>query len=143
MSFKLVDGIYLRIPQFKIRLKNFIDIRGLPFIFRHFAIIYLAFLTYERYLCCLQYLKRFVSPKKWNSIVNIFVRKIQLLKWINLNNSASMNLIQLLAMKLPQGPVFIDGMVNLTEVVAHSKTNFVKVVQNQLLLRKPLMPCDN
>ena len=34
-----------------------------------------------------------------------------------------------------QGPVFIDGMVNLTEVVVHSKTNFVKVVQNQLLFR--------
>ena len=35
-------------------------------------------------------------------------------------------------MKLHQGPVFIDGMVNSTEVVVHSKTNFVQVVQNQL-----------
>ena len=52
-----------------------------------------------------------------------------------------MNLIQFLAMKLHQGPVFIDGMVNSTEVVVHSKTNFVKVVQNQLLFRKPLMLC--
>ena len=43
-------------------------------------------------------------------------------------------------MKLHQGPVFIDGMVNSTEIIAHSKTNFVKVVQNQLLFRKPLMP---
>ena len=40
-----------------------------------------------------------------------------------------MNLIQFLAMKLHQGPVFIDSMVNSTEVVVHSNTNFVKVVQ--------------
>ena len=38
-----------------------------------------------------------------------------------------MNLIQFLAMKLHQGPVFIDDMVNSTEVVVHPKTNFVKV----------------
>ena len=55
----------------------------------------------------------------------------------------SMNLIQFLAMKLHQGPVFIDVMENLTEVVVQSKTNFVKVVQNQLLFRKPLMLCAN
>ena len=42
-----------------------------------------------------------------------------------------MNLIQFLAMKLHQGPVFINGIVNSTEVLVHSKTNFVKVVQNQ------------
>ena len=30
-----------------------------------------------------------------------------------------------------------------TEVVAHSKTNFVKVVQDQLLFRKPLTLCAN
>ena len=48
-----------------------------------------------------------------------------------------------LAMKLHQGPVFIDGMVSSTKVVVHSKTNFVKVVQNQLLFRKPLMLCAN
>ena len=47
-----------------------------------------------------------------------------------------MNLIQFLLMKLHQGPVFIDGVVTSVEVVVHSKTNFVKVVQNQLLLRK-------
>ena len=41
------------------------------------------------------------------------------------------------------GSVFIGGMVNSAEVVVHSKTNFVKVVQNQLLLRKPLMLCAN
>ena len=35
--------------------------------------------------------------------------------------------------------VFIDGILNSTEVVVHSKTNFVKVVQNHLLFRKPLM----
>ena len=46
-------------------------------------------------------------------------------------------------MKLHQGPMFIDGMVNSTEVVVHSKTNFVKVVLNQLLFRKPLMLCAN
>ena len=40
-----------------------------------------------------------------------------------------MNLIQFLAMKLYQGPVFINGM-NSTEVIVHSKTNFVKFVQN-------------
>ena len=40
-------------------------------------------------------------------------------------------------------PVFIDGMVNSTEVVVHSTTNFEKVVQNQLLFRKPLMMCGN
>ena len=39
--------------------------------------------------------------------------------------------------------VFIDGMVNSTEVVVHSKTNFVKVVRNQFLFRKPLMLCVN
>ena len=33
---------------------------------------------------------------------------------------------------------FIDGMVNSTEVVVHFKTNFVKVVQNQLLFRKTI-----
>ena len=54
-----------------------------------------------------------------------------------------MNLIQFLVMNLHQGPVFIDSMVNSTEVVSHSKTNFVKVVQNQLLFRKPLMLCAN
>ena len=52
-----------------------------------------------------------------------------------------MNLIQFLAMKLHHPPVFVDGMVNSTEVVVHSKTNFVKVVQNQLLFRKSLMLC--
>ena len=46
-------------------------------------------------------------------------------------------------MKPYQGPVFIDGMANSTEVVVHSKTNFVKVVQNQLLFQKPLMLCAN
>ena len=46
-------------------------------------------------------------------------------------------------MKLHQGPVFIDGKVNATEVVVHSMTNIVKVVQNQLLFRKPLMMCAN
>ena len=56
---------------------------------------------------------------------------------------ASMNLIQFLAMNLHQGPVFIDGIVNSTEFVFPSKTNFVKVVQNQLLFRKPLMLCAN
>ena len=50
-----------------------------------------------------------------------------------------MNLIKFLAMKLHQEPVFIDGMLNSTEVVVHSKTDFVKVVQNQLLFRKPLL----
>ena len=51
-----------------------------------------------------------------------------------------MNLIQFLAMKLHQKPVFIDGMVNSTVVVVYSKTNFVKVVQNLLLFRK-LLSC--
>ena len=58
-----------------------------------------------------------------------------------LNNSASINLIQFLVIKLHQ--VFIDDMVNSTEFVVHSKTNFVKDVQNQLLFRKPLMLCAN
>ena len=48
-----------------------------------------------------------------------------------------------LAMKLHQEPVFIDGTANSTEVVVHSKTNFMKVVQNQLLFPKPLMLCAN
>ena len=52
-----------------------------------------------------------------------------------------MNLIQFLAMKLHQGPVFIDGMLNSTEIVVPSKTNFVKVMQTQLLFRKSLMLC--
>ena len=38
-----------------------------------------------------------------------------------------------------QGQVFTEGMVNSTEIVVHYKTNLVKVVQNQLLFRKPLM----
>ena len=62
---------------------------------------------------------------------------------IRSNNSASMNLIQFSVMKLHQGPVFIDGMINSTEVVVHSKTNFVNVVQNQLLFWKSLMLCAN
>ena len=48
-----------------------------------------------------------------------------------------MNLIQFLAMKLRQ------AQVNSAEVLVLSKTNFVKVVQNQLLFRKPLMLCTN
>ena len=39
-----------------------------------------------------------------------------------------------------QGPVFIVGMVNSTEVVVHFT---LKVIQNQLLFRKSLMPCAN
>ena len=54
-----------------------------------------------------------------------------------------MNLIQRLAMRLYQIPVFVDAMVNSIEVVVHSTTNFVKFVQNQLLFRKPLMLCAN
>ena len=54
-----------------------------------------------------------------------------------------MNFIQFLAMKLHQGPVFINGMVNSTEIVVQKKTNFVKIFQNQLLFRKPLMLCAN
>ena len=34
--------------------------------------------------------------------------------------------------------MFIDGTVNSTEVIVHSKTNFVKVVQNQLLFRETI-----
>ena len=44
-------------------------------------------------------------------------------------------------MKLHPGPVFIDNMVNSTEFVVHFLMNFVKVIQNQLLFRKPLMLC--
>ena len=54
-----------------------------------------------------------------------------------------MKLIQFLTIKLHQGPMFFDGILNSTEVVVHSKTNFVKVVQNKLLFRKPLMLCAN
>ena len=61
----------------------------------------------------------------------------------SLNNSASTKLIQFLAMNLHQKPVFIDGMENSSEVVVHSKTNLVKVVQSQLLSRKSLMLCAN
>ena len=52
-------------------------------------------------------------------------------------------LIQFLATKLLQGPVFIYGMVHSTEVEVYSNTNFVKVIQNELLFRKPLMLCAN
>ena len=48
-----------------------------------------------------------------------------------------MNLIQFSAMKLHEGPVFINGMLSSTEVVVPSKPNFMKVVHNQLLFRKP------
>ena len=76
--------------------------------------------------------------------MNIFVRLFFTTFDVDkLNNSASMNLIQFLAMKLHQGPVFINGMVNSTELVVHSKTNFVKVVQNQFLSWKTLMLCPN
>ena len=54
-----------------------------------------------------------------------------------------MNLIQFLTMRLHQEPLFIDGMVNLSEVLVHYKTDFVNVIQNQLLFRKPLMLCAN
>ena len=40
--------------------------------------------------------------------------------------------------------VYRYGMVNSIEIVVHSKPNFVKVVQNQVLFRKPLNLCaDN
>ena len=71
-----------------------------------------------------------------NILVRLFFTTFSVDK---LNNSASMDLIQFLAMKIHQGPVFVDGMVNSTEVVVYSRTNFVKVVQNQLLFRKQLM----
>ena len=50
-----------------------------------------------------------------------------------------MGFIKFLSVTRPYaGPVFIVGMVNSNEVVLvdHSKMNFVKVVQNQLLFRK-------
>ena len=46
-------------------------------------------------------------------------------------------------LKLHQGPAFIDGMVDSTQIVVHSKTNFVNVLKKQLLFRKPLMLCAN
>ena len=49
-----------------------------------------------------------------------------------------MNLIKFLATKLHQGPVFIDDMVNSTEVIVHSKTNFVKVDQNQFFVSETI-----
>ena len=49
----------------------------------------------------------------------------------------------IIADEAPLEPEFIDGIVNSTEVVVHSKTRFVKVVQNPLLFRKPLMLCTN
>ena len=76
-------------------------------------------------------------------IVNIFVRLFFTTFDVVIHKGTSMNLIQFLAMKLHQGPVFIDGMENSSEVANHSKTNFVKVVHNQLLFRKPLMLCAN
>ena len=56
---------------------------------------------------------------------------------------ASMNLIQFVAMKPHQGTVFIHGIIYSTEVVVYSKTDFVKVLQNQLLFPKPLMLCGH
>ena len=50
-----------------------------------------------------------------------------------------MNLINFLAMKLHQGSVFVDVMVNSTEVVVRSKTNFVKVVKNQLFRMRQMI----
>lgn len=46
--------------------------------------------------------------------------------------TAWINLIQFLATKLHQRPVLV-----------HSRMNFVKVIQNQLLFRKPLILCVN
>ena len=43
----------------------------------------------------------------------------------------------------PSRTSFIDGTVNSIEVVVHSKTNFVKIVLNHLLLRKPLILCGS
>ena len=57
-----------------------------------------------------------------------FRRRLTQQQFINKLNS-------IFAMKLHQGPVFIDGMLNSAKVVVHSKTNFVKVVQNQLLFQ--------
>ena len=45
--------------------------------------------------------------------------------------------------KAPSSTSVCDGMVNSTEVVVHFKMNYVKVVKNQLLFRKPLMLCAN
>ena len=42
----------------------------------------------------------------------------------------------ILALKLHQGPVFIDGIVSSIEALELSQSHLVKVVQNQLLLRK-------
>ena len=62
--------------------------------------------------------------------MNIFVRLFFTTFDVDLlNNSASMNLILHFKIKLHQGPMFIDGMVNSTEVVVHAKTNFMKVVR--------------
>lgn len=44
-------------------------------------------------------------------------------------------LIKFLVMKLHQGPMFFDGMKKLIVVILHSKTNLVKIVQNQFLLK--------
>ena len=49
----------------------------------------------------------------------------------------------ILATKLHQGPVFIDAMVNSTEVVVHSQMIVMNIVQTQLLFRKPWMLCAN
>ena len=37
-------------------------------------------------------------------------------------------------MKLHQGSMFIDGMVNSTKVIVHSKTNFVKVIPKSVVV---------
>lgn len=61
---------------------------------------------------------------------------LQLSTW---NNSAIVHgwTYSILAMKLHQGPVCIDGMVNLIVIVVHTMTfKFVYIVRNQFLLRK-------
>ena len=63
--------------------------------------------------------------KSWTVSCEYF---LQLSTWIN--STTVHRWTQFLPRKLHQGPVFIVGMVSSTEVVVHSNTNFVNVVQN-------------
>ena len=97
-------------------------------------------LTYEHYLCCLQQLKRFISAKKMELNREHF-RAIIFYNYRRglTQHQCSDELNSIFGVEALSSTSIYRFIVNSTQVVVHSKTNFVKVVQNQLLLRKPLM----
>ena len=114
-----------------------------------FSLVSLAFLTITtfRMFChlsviCVVYsdLEIVSKPKNWiNSWKFSCDDLLRLLTWI----IKTRNLFSLLAMKLHPMPLWNDGITSLIVTAIRSPTNFVKIVQNQLLDQKTLMLCKN